>query len=155
MAGRGDVVRQQGARAGGPRARTATTVGKRRFDQNLIGWGFALPFVVLFAIFAAGPIIASLLLSFTDFGLADLRNPLGTSFIGLDNFAKLLTDRKFTGALFNTAYFVLVGVPATLVLGLAAALALNRGITRFRTLFRVGFYLPVVTSIVAIAVVWR
>jgi multiple sugar transport system permease protein len=50
---------------------------------------------------------------------------------------------------------VLVGVPLTLVAGLAVAVVLDRGIRRFRTLFRVGFYLPVVTSIVAIAVVWR
>ena len=46
-------------------------------------------------------------------------------------------------------------MPLTLVLGLAVALALDRGIKQFRTLFRVGYYLPVVTSIVAIAVVWR
>ena len=58
-------------------------------------------------------------------------------------------------ALVNTAYFVVVGVPLTLGLGLAVALALDRGIRRFRTMFRVGYYLPVVTSIVAIAVVWR
>ena len=50
---------------------------------------------------------------------------------------------------------MLVGVPLTIVLGLAAAVGLNQQIVRFRTFFRVGFYLPVVTSIVAIAVVWR
>jgi multiple sugar transport system permease protein len=55
----------------------------------------------------------------------------------------------------NTAYFVLVGVPLTLGLALAAAVALDRGITRFRAVFRLGFYLPVITSIVAVAVVWR
>ena len=67
----------------------------------------------------------------------------------------MIKDGTFWTALFNTAYFVVVGVPLTLVLGLAAAMALDRGITSFRTLFRVGYYLPVVTSIVAIAVVWR
>jgi multiple sugar transport system permease protein len=103
----------------------------------------------------AGPILASAVLSFTDFGLRDLRNPLGTDFIGLDNYTALLDDPKFRAALFNTAYFVIVGVPLTLIVGLAAALALDRGIRHFRTLFRVGYYLPVVTSIVAIAVVWR
>jgi ABC-type sugar transport system permease subunit len=153
MAGRGEAVRRSGAQATG--AAAAPGRPARRFDQNLIGWAFALPFVVIFALFMAGPIVASLLLSFTDFGLADLRNPLGTDFVGVENFTALLGDRKFTTALFNTAYFVVVGVPATLLLGLAAALALNRGIDRFRTLFRVGYYLPVVTSIVAIAVVWR
>ena len=81
--------------------------------------------------------------------------PLGTTFVGLKNYLQLFGDGKFWTSLFNTAYFVVVGVPLTLVLGLAAALALDRGIDRFRTVFRVGYYLPVVTSIVAIAVVWR
>jgi multiple sugar transport system permease protein len=127
----------------------------RALKRNLIGWGFALPFVIVFTVFMAGPIVASLVLSFTDFGLADLRNPLGTDIVGFENYANLLSDSKFVTAILNTAYFVLAGVPLTLVLGLAVALALDRGISRLRTLFRVGFYLPVVTSIVAIAVVWR
>ena len=55
----------------------------------------------------------------------------------------------------NTAYFVVVGVPLTVVGALLLAAALNQGIGRLRTLFRVGYYLPVVTSIVAIAVIWR
>ena len=129
--------------------------GQRRLQQELTGWGFALPFVLVFTLFLAGPIAASLVMSFTDFGLRDLRNPLGTDFVGLANYQALLEDPKFRKAIFNTAYFVIVGVPLTLVLGLGAALALDRGIRRFRTVFRVGYYLPVVTSIVAIAVVWR
>jgi multiple sugar transport system permease protein len=143
----------------GPRTERAASTGPgpagRALRQNLIGWGFALPFVLIFTVFMAGPIVASLLLSFTDFGLADLRNPLGTDLVGLQNYVDLLTDGKFITAILNTAYFVVVGVPLTLVLGLAVAMALDRGINRLRTLFRVGFYLPVVTSIVAIAVVWR
>ena len=123
--------------------------------QHLTGWGFALPFVIIFLVFMAGPLVASLVLSFTDFGLRDLRNPLGTNFIGLDNYAELLRDSTFHKALANTAYFVVVGVPLTLGIGLAVALALDRGIRRFRTVYRVGYYLPVVTSIVGIAVVWR
>jgi multiple sugar transport system permease protein len=158
MAGGGRIAQHPTAGVRGPQLRQSarsSSLAARQFRENLIGWGFALPFVVIFVVFMAAPIVASLLLAFTSFGLADLRNPLGASFIGVDNFAKLLSDSKFLAALFNTAYFVVVGVPLTLGLGLAAALALNRGIARFRTLFRVGYYLPVVTSIVAIAVVWR
>ena len=154
----GDVAQRPAAGVRGPQlgqAARGSSLAARRFRENLIGWAFALPFVVIFMVFMAGPIVASLLLAFTSFGLADLRNPLGASFVGLDNFVKLLSDQKFIAAMLNTAYFVVVGVPLTLVFGLAAALALNRGISRFRTLFRVGYYLPVVTSIVAIAVVWR
>jgi multiple sugar transport system permease protein len=123
--------------------------------QNLIGWAFALPFLLIFLVFMAGPLLASFVLSMTDFGLRDLRNPLGVNFIGLQNYVELFGDATFWTALANTAYFVLVGVPLTLILGLAAALALDRGIRRFRTVYRVGYYLPVVTSIVGIAVVWR
>ena len=140
--------RPAGAGIGSPMSR-------RRLREQLIGWGFALPFVLVFTLFMAGPIVASLVMSFTDFGLRDLRNPLGTDFVGLANYQALLDDPKFRKAMLNTAYFVVVGVPLTLFLGLAVALALDRGIKKFRTLFRVGYYLPVVTSIVAIAVVWR
>ena len=126
-----------------------------RLRHHLTGWAFALPFVLIFAVFLAIPIVASFLLSFTNFGLADLRNPIGTSFVGTENYAKLAGDRRFLAAAGNTAYFVLAGVPLTLAAGMLIAVALNSAVVRFRTFFRVGYYLPVVTSIVAIAVVWR
>ena len=94
-------------------------------------------------------------MSFTDTRARDLRHPFAVDFIGLDNYTKALSDPTFLQAARNTAYFVLVGVPLTMALALAAAVALDRGITRLRAVFRVGFYLPVVTSIVAVAVVWR
>jgi multiple sugar transport system permease protein len=121
----------------------------------VIGWSFALPFVVIFLLFMAGPIVASLLISLTGFGLADITNPIGTSFVGLQNYIELFRDPRFLQAAFNTAYFVVVGVPLTLIAGLLAAIALNQGVVRFKALFRVGYYLPVVTAIVAIAVIWR
>ena len=148
-----------GAGAAGPAFATggvaAERAGSGTLRENLTGWAFALPFVLIFAIFLLGPIVASFVMSFTDFGLRDLRNPLGTTFVGLDNYVALLSDQKFVSAILNTAYFVVVGVPLTLISGLAVAVLLDRGIKRFRTAFRVGYYLPVVTSIVAIAVVWR
>lgn len=128
---------------------------RRGWRQDLTGWAFAAPFVVLFGTFMAFPILAALILSFTSFGLANLQNPLGASFVGAENYVDLFADEKFWKSLGNTVYFVVVGVPLTLILGLAIASALSRGITRFRTAFRVGYYLPVITSIVAIAVVWR
>jgi ABC-type sugar transport system permease subunit len=143
-----DAVQRQAAVA-------PAAAGRSRLKEDLIGWSFAAPFVILFTIFLAGPILVSFLLSFTSFGLRDLRNPIGASFVGLENYTALLTDETFRKALFNTAYFVVAGVPLTLVLGLFIANALNRGITRFKTFFRVGYYIPVITSIVAIAVVWR
>jgi ABC-type sugar transport system permease subunit len=133
----------------------AKVASARGWRQDLVGWAFAAPFVILFGVFMAFPILASFLLSFTSFGLRDLANPVGSTFVGLENYAELLSDATFWKSLFNTFYFVVVGVPLTLALGLVIANALNRGVTRFRTAFRVGYYLPVITSIVAIAVVWR
>jgi multiple sugar transport system permease protein len=132
-----------------------TAPSAHRWRQDLTGWAFAAPFVILFGIFLAFPILASFALSFTSFGLRDLQSPIGSNFVGLDNYANVIGDTRFWTSLFNTAYFVVIGVPVTLALGLLIANALNRGITRFRTAFRVGYYLPVITSIVAIAVVWR
>ncbi len=136
--------------------RKAAPVAPRHgWRQDLVGWSFAAPFVILFGIFLALPIIAAFAFSFTSFGLADLENPIGTTVVGVQNYLDLLSDGKFWKSLGNTVYFVVVGVPLTLALGLVIANALSRGITRFRTAFRVGYYLPVITSIVAIAVVWR
>jgi ABC-type sugar transport system permease subunit len=134
---------------------SAPVAPRHGWRQDLTGWAFAAPFVILFGIFLALPIFAALILSFTSFGLKDLANPVGTSVVGLKNYVDLFADPKFWKSLGNTVYFVVVGVPLTLALGLVIANALSRGITRFRTAFRVGYYLPVITSIVAIAVVWR
>jgi multiple sugar transport system permease protein len=94
-------------------------------------------------------------MSFTDLRAADVRNPLAVEAVGLANYADLFSDETFRQAAFNTAYFVVVGVPLTMGVALAVAVGLNSGITRFKAFFRVGYYLPVVTSIVAVAVVWR
>jgi multiple sugar transport system permease protein len=126
-----------------------------RRRRALVAWGFALPFMVLFLVFMAGPVLGSFLMSFTDLRSTDLQTPLEVEPVGLDNYARLLSDQVFHQAAFNTAYFVLVGIPLTMALALAAAVGLNSGIRRFSTFFRVGYYLPVVTSIVAVAVVWR
>ncbi|MEO3819581.1 sugar ABC transporter permease [Plantactinospora sp. B24E8] len=154
-----EVAANAATRSAGPGARPPAGGPRRRRGslgvQNLAGWLFSTPFLVLFGVFMALPIIATLLMSFTDFRLRDVTDPFHARFIGVDNYVKLFQDDKFLTALFNTAYFVVVGVPSTIVLGLLAALALNNGINRARTFFRIGFYAPVVTSIVAVAVIWR
>jgi multiple sugar transport system permease protein len=120
-----------------------------------VGWGFASPFTVLFVVFMALPVVASLAMSVTDLRSTDLRTPFAVDFVGIENYTRLWSDELFRRSAVNTAIFVAVGVPLTMVAGLAAASGLNSGLVRFRALFRVGYYLPVVTSIVAIAVVWR
>ncbi|MEU6482403.1 sugar ABC transporter permease [Streptomyces sp. NPDC046887] len=136
----------------GRRRTTPSTTARR---QGRAAWTLATPFLLLFAVFMLLPVAWSLLMSITDTKSADLQTPFAVGFVGLDNYTKLFQDPVFFTALRNTGVFVLFGLPLTLAAGLAAAVVLDRGIRRFRAVFRVGFYLPVVTSIVAIAVVWK
>jgi multiple sugar transport system permease protein len=139
--------------AGSSTSRRRPDRGRRR--EVAAGYLFSLPFLALFLVFTIGPVIASFLMSFTDLRSADIRHPLAVGLVGIENYTKLFSDETFHKAALNTAYFVVVGVPLTMGLALAVAVLLDSGITRFRTFFRVGYYLPVVTSIVAVAVVWR
>src|SRR5947209_3054942 len=127
----------------------------RREQQNLAGWLFALPWTVIFLVFMALPILVSFVLSFTDFGIANLQNPFNLHFIGGQNYAQLIHDPTFLTSALNTLVIVVIGVPLNIALALLVAMGVNRGVGFVKTLFRVGYYLPVVTSFVAIAVVWR
>jgi multiple sugar transport system permease protein len=130
-----------------------TAAVRRR--QSLVAWLFVLPFVAVFGVFMLVPLLSSVLMSLTDFRSSDVATPWAVNFVGLEQYTRLFADPVFRRALLNTAYFVLVGIPLTMAVALVLALALNTGITRFRAVFRVGFYTPVVTSVVAVAVVWR
>jgi multiple sugar transport system permease protein len=130
-----------------------TTASRRR--QSLVAWLFVLPFVAVFAVFMLVPLLSSVVMSFTDFRSSDVATPWAVDFVGVRQYTHLFADPVFRRALLNTAYFVLVGIPLTMAVALLLAVALNTGINRFRTAFRVGFYTPVVTSVVAVAVVWR
>jgi multiple sugar transport system permease protein len=143
----------QSAHTGAAPSLRRTDSARRR--EGRAAWILAVPFCLLFLAFTAWPVVQSLFMSFTDTRARDLRNPFAVNIIGFDNFTKALSDPLFRTAAGNTAYFVLVGMPLTLVVALAAAVALDKGITRFRAVFRLGFYMPVITSIVAVAVVWR
>ncbi|WTN27613.1 sugar ABC transporter permease [Streptomyces canus] len=156
LPGRGDTHEPSTARperrAGRRRLAFRSTARGR---QTRAAWILAAPFLALFLAFMLLPVVWSLLMSLTDTQSADLRTPLNVSFTGFDNYVRLFEDEQFVHALRNTAVFVVVGLPLTLATGLAAAVALNSGIGRFRAVFRVGFYLPVITSVVAVAVVWK
>jgi len=119
------------------------------------GYAFSGPYLVLFIAVLLLPIVAALTIAFTNFNLAAVRDPFSAKFVGFDNFRKLFSDDVFKKAAGNTAVFVVIGVPLTLFCGLIAAVLLDSPVARFRSLFRVGFYMPVVTSIVGIAVAWR
>jgi multiple sugar transport system permease protein len=129
-------------------------VDPTRRQQAVAAWILALPFMALFLVFTAGPVLASLGMSFTDMRSTDVRHPLGVEFLGLQNYSDLISDPLFRKVTFNTLLYLVLGVPLTMAVALGVAVALNR-ITRLRGFFRVGYYLPVVTSIVAVSVVWK
>ncbi len=146
--------RRAGRGAGpGRRPRGGPATARRR--QGLAAWLFALPFMLVFSVFMLVPLVSSFLMSFTDFRGSDAQTPFNVGFVGLKQYTDLFGDAQFRKAMVNTSYVVIFGIPLTMAIALALAVALNSGITRFRTAFRVGFYTPVVTSIVAVAVVWR
>ncbi len=132
----------------------ARHVDPTRRQQAVAAWVLALPFMALFLVFTAGPVLASLGMSFTDIRSTDVQNPFAVTFVGLSNYTELLGDPLFRKVTFNTFLYLILGVPLTLAIALAVAVGLNR-IQRLKGFFRVGFYLPVVTSIVAVSVVWK
>jgi ABC-type sugar transport system permease subunit len=137
------------------RRATRKTSPRPTWKRNVIGWIFATPWTLIFLIFLLGPIVVALILSFTDFGFANLANPFNLHFVGMRNYVKLFQDQLFLTSALNTLYFVVVGVPLNVMLSLLLALGVNQGVGYVKSIFRVGYYLPVVTSIVALAVIWR
>ena len=133
---------------------TSRHVDPTRRQQAVAAWALALPFVLLFVVFSLGPVLASLGMSFTDMRRADIRDPFAVNPVGLDNYVQLVQDPLFRKVTLNTLLYLLLGVPATMAVALLVAVGINR-VERFRGFFRVGYYLPVVTSIVAVSVVWK
>ena len=124
-------------------------------SQERAAWGFVAPALVALGLFFFLPVAAALLLSFTDFDIyavADLGN---LRFVGLDNYIHLLETPLFWKALGNTAWFVVLGVPLSIMMSLAAALLLDSKLARFKGFFRTVYFAPVVTTLVAVAVIWR
>jgi len=116
---------------------------------------FLAPALATLLIFFFLPIAAAFLMSTTDFDIYALGNLNRARFVFLENYRQALNDPLFWKALFNTVYFVFAGVPLTILVSLAAAIALNSQLLRFKKLFRLAFFMPVVTTLVAVAVVWR
>ncbi len=145
---------RRGRSAKNGRPATSRHVDPTRRGQAVAAWVLALPFCALFLVFTAGPVLASLGMSFTDMRSTDVRNPLGVEFVGLANYVDLVSDPLFRKVTFNTFLYLVLGVPLTMAVALAVAVALNR-LVRMSGFFRVGYYLPVVTSIVAVSVVWK
>jgi multiple sugar transport system permease protein len=115
---------------------------------------FASPALLLLLIFGVLPIAVAAFVSLTDMNLSGLASWSNVSFIGLENYASLLGDPDFWEALRNTVFFVAVGVPGIVILSLAVALLLHRGEGRLARALRAFYFVPAITGIVAISLVW-
>ncbi|MBP6442983.1 MAG: sugar ABC transporter permease [Gemmatimonadales bacterium] len=123
--------------------------------ESRAGWAFVTPALLLIGVFFAIPVLGAFVLSFTDFDIYSVGDFSSTRFIGLANYRDLATAPLFWTATKNTLYFVVIGGPLSAAVSLAAALLVNAKLIRFRAFFRSAFFAPWVTTLVAMALVWR
>ncbi|NIP82564.1 MAG: ABC transporter permease subunit, partial [Gemmatimonadetes bacterium] len=123
--------------------------------RSVAAYAFVAPAILLIGVFFFLPVAAALVLSFTDFDIYGIADAANVRFVGLRNYTRLLGTPLFWTALKNTFYFALVGGPLSIAVSLAAALLLNAKGVRLRGLFRTVYFAPFVTTLVAVAIVWR
>jgi len=134
-----------------------TPIGRRRWRMSATNreafWGyvFVSPWIVGLLIFGLGPLIASFFISLTDFNLV---KPEAVKFVGLDNYAHLISDPLILQGLLVTAKFAIIAVPVTMIGSLAVALLVNSPRLFGRNLFRTLFYMPIQIPLVASTLVW-
>ena len=116
---------------------------------------FLAPALSAIFIFFFLPVIAAFIMSFTDFDIYALGDLSTVRFIGINNYLKLFDDPLFYTALQNTFYFVIMAGPLSIAVSLAAALLLNSKLVKYKAIFRLSYFIPVVTTLVAVAIVWR
>jgi len=130
---------------GSPKPRSKRRNALRR---ELTAWSFVLPSLIGLGIFVYGSLVYSMYISFTGW---DLLTP--PKWVGLANYARAFRDPNFIQCLGNTVYFVVAIVPLGIILAMAMAIALNKERPGFK-FFRGAFYMPSITSTVAIGMVW-
>lgn len=123
--------------------------------NNIIGLLFVAPAFTTIVIFFFGPAFAALILSFTDFDIYALANINNMRFVGFKNYYELLHTPLFWKALSNTLLFVFIGGPLSILASLGAALLLHSNTGRLNSFFRTIFFAPVVTSLVASAIIFK
>lgn len=116
---------------------------------------FLAPAMISIFVFFFIPVIASFIISFTDFDIYSLGNYSNLRFIGLKNYSDLLGNELFWTSLRNTFYFVVAASPLSIAVSLGAALILNSKLVKLKSVFRLAYFIPVVTTLVAVAIVWR
>jgi multiple sugar transport system permease protein len=123
--------------------------------HSLAAWGFVAPALLVIGLFFAVPVFAGLVLSLSDFDIYALADLANLRFTGLGNYWHVLQMPLFWTALANTAYFVVLGVPLSIAVSLGCAVLLQSKLARFKAVFRTALFAPVVTTLVAVAVIWR
>ncbi|SEG57206.1 carbohydrate ABC transporter permease [Paenibacillus sp. UNC499MF] len=124
------------------------------FSNSKAPYFFIAPTLILLTVFSLLPIFIALIISFTDMDLAGLADYSNINFIGFKNYISVLQDPIFIKSITNTLFYVIIGVPCVVILSLGIALLINYGASRVFKAFRVIYYLPSVTNVVAVAVVW-
>jgi multiple sugar transport system permease protein len=132
----------------GPLARARHWAGGFKERDTWVAYGFILPWFIGFAVFIAGPMVASLILSFTDYSVIE-----STSWVGTENYHELVNDPHVTTALKNTLIYTVMSVPLHMIVALSLASILLR-IGRAGGFFRTVFYLPKMTPPVAVAILY-
>jgi multiple sugar transport system permease protein len=118
-------------------------------------WWLVSPALIAITVCFVLPVIAALALSFTDFDIYGIADRHNVRFIGLDNYRRMLAAPVFWIALRNTLVFVVAGAPLSIAVSLVTALLLHARLVRARAVFRTALFAPVVTTVVAVAVIWR
>jgi len=124
-------------------------------NRERAAWTFVAPALFVLGVFLVLPICAALLLSFTDFDIYALANLDNLRFVALSNYVDVLNTPLFWKSLGNTVWFVALALPLSLATSLGAALLLNSPLARFKGLYRTALFAPVVTTVVAVAMIWR
>jgi multiple sugar transport system permease protein len=124
-------------------------------NSTRTAWLFLTPALLVLGMFFILPVIGALGLSLTDYDLYALADIHNLRFVGLHNYWALLQRPLFWSALGNTFYFVVVGVPLSIAASLGTALLLNSPLARMTSFYRTVLFAPVVTTVVAVAVIWR
>lgn len=147
-----DRPQPAGAPSGG-RARGAGRTGRRRSSltsEARYGWLLAAPYIIGFVLFTAGPMLASLYYSFTDFNI--MQSPV---WVGLKNYRTVFADGRFYTSLVNTAYLTFIGVPLGLLFALLVAMVLNLRKAPLKGVGLAMAYVPAIVPSVVVAFLWR
>jgi multiple sugar transport system permease protein len=126
----------------------------RGFNNSKAPYFFIAPTLILLTVFSLIPIAIALVISFTNMDLTGLADYSAINFIGFSNYIDVISDPIFVKAILNTLFYVIIGVPLVILISLAIAMLINFGSSRVFKLFRVVYYMPSVTNVVAVAVVW-